>query len=69
MPKFMNKFHKFDVNQNKLTTKEYLLNDSDYLKFKSELEKDRREASRMLVTFHFLIWCWLQEHFYLVKMY
>lgn len=30
----MNKFHKYNVDQNKLTTKEYLLNDSNYLKFK-----------------------------------
>ena len=35
----MNKFHKYNVDQNKLTTKEYLLNDSNYLKFKVDWKR------------------------------
>lgn len=34
----MNEFYKYDIHQNKSTTKEYLLDDSNYLKFKSRLE-------------------------------
>ena len=61
------KFQKYNVDQNKLAIKEYLLNDSHYLKFKSRLEEESIVASGMLIVFYFLTWCWLQEYF--VKIY
>ena len=54
-------------SKNKLAIKEYLLNDSHYLKFKSRLEEESIVASGMLIVFYFLTWCWLQEYF--VKIY
>lgn len=64
----MSEFHKYNVGQKKSITKEYLLDDSDYLKFKSRLKGDRREASGMSVTFYFFNYCWLQECCYFAKM-